>query len=239
MIRTVMFDVDDTLYSFQHANYIASEKLVEYTREQFGWEKDEFFTRQSTSMAEVKRYTGTSGGFRARILRYQNMLEAASLPIYPHAHIMSDLYRETLLNNMIPEPGAEEFLRFLKFRGVRIGIASDATALQQISKLERLGFLSYVDFMVTSEEAGVEKPDQKFFARCNEKSFCDPHEVMFIGDNPDKDYSGAAVASYQAVWYNPNNKPAEHPMQEIRNFSEAAALFERLNSTVKSEADEK
>lgn len=228
MIRTVMFDVDDTLYSFHHANECAVAKLAEYTTAHFGWSRDEFLSRQKAAMADVKRFTGTSGGYRTRLLRYQNMLEFAGLPIYPHALEMSNIYRDAILDNMIAEEGAEDFMRFLKMRNIRIVVASDATAFQQYLKLEKLGFISYIDAMVTSEEAGVEKPDPKFFERCNEKSKCLPCEVMFIGDNSEKDYIGASQAGYNAVWYNPKSKPSEKNMQEIKNFSEAPVLLSKI-----------
>ncbi len=74
----------------------------------------------------------------------------------------------------------------------------------------------------------VEKPDPKFFERCNEKSKCRPDEVMFIGDNPEKDYSGACLAGYHAVWYNPHNKPNDKKIQELRHFSEASGLLSKI-----------
>ena len=228
MIRTVMFDVDDTLYSFHHANECAVAKLAEYTAEHFGWGTDEFLSRQKKAMADVKRFAGTSGGYRTRLLRYQNMLESADLPIYPHALAMSNIYRDAILENMIPEEGAEDFMCFLKKQNIRILIASDATALQQFLKMERLGLISYIDAMITSEEAGVEKPDPKFFERCNEKSRCQPCEVMFIGDNPEKDYIGGSLAGYNAVWYNPLGKPNDKNLQELKHFSEGPALLSKL-----------
>lgn len=37
------------------------------------------------------------------------------------------------------------------------------TAYMQYRKLEKLNLLPLIQFMVTSEEAGAEKPDMKFF----------------------------------------------------------------------------
>ena len=229
MIKTVIFDVDDTLYSFHYANEKAVDKLAAYTFKHFGWDREEFLRIQKAAMADIKRYTGTSGGFRTRILRYQNMLEAAGLPIFPHSMIMSSIYKDTLLDIMIPEEGIESFLRFLKGQNIRIGIGSDATVLQQFMKLDKLGLLSYIDFMVTSEEAGVEKPDPLFFERCNEKSRCRPDEVMFIGDNPVKDYDGSENAGYNPVWYNPSVKKSETQRREIHHYDEAPDMLYTLN----------
>ena len=229
MIRCVIFDVDDTLYSFHHADKAAVEALSAYTKDHFGWEKDEFLNRQRQAMADIRRYAGTSGGYRSRILRYQNILEAAGEKIFPHAQAMSSIYQNTLLENMIPEPGVSEWLPELKNTGVRIGIGSDATAQQQFLKLEKLGFLPFFDFMVTSEEAGVEKPDPRFFARCNEKCACKANEVLFIGDNYDKDYTGAKNAGYHALWYNPSGKIIADQVYELHHFDDAPDLFLKIN----------
>jgi putative hydrolase of the HAD superfamily len=236
MIRTVIFDVDDTLYSFSHADKAALEELIAYANEQFGWDEEEFRNRQKAAMADVKRFAGTSGGYRARILRYQNMLEAAGLPLYPHAHAMSRIYQDTLLDSMIPSEGVEEWMRSLSDQKMRIGIGSDATAMQQVLKLERLGLLSYVDFMVTSEEAGVEKPDPKFFERCSEKCGCQPDEVLFIGDNLQKDFAGAQKAGFHALWYNPNGKTCDFPVKELRSFKDAWKILDEINSAGKGES---
>ena len=228
VIRTVIFDVDDTLYDFHHADHIAVEKLISYTAEQFGWSREEYLNRQKNAMADVRRFTETSGGYRTRILRYQRMLESAGLPIWPHALAMCRIYIETLLDNMIPEKGIAEWMGSLKKQGIRIGIASDATTLQQFLKLEKLGLLPFIDFMVTSEEAGTEKPSARFFERCSEKCLCDPDEVMFIGDNPEKDYAGAEHAGYHAVWYNPSCKQSMYPMIELRSYNEAPDLLANI-----------
>jgi beta-phosphoglucomutase-like phosphatase (HAD superfamily) len=65
---------------------------------------------------------------------------------------------------------------------VRVGVGSDMTADWQFRKLERLGLLDRIDFAVTSEEAGVEKPAPGFFALCLEKAGCAPgDEVRILG----------------------------------------------------------
>lgn len=238
MIRTVIFDVDDTLYSFHHANEVAVDGLADYVKVHFGWSKENFLERQKAAMADIRQYAGTSGGYRSRILRYQNILEAAGLPVSPHAMAMSSIYQNLLLDNMIPEPGIAAFLQYLKDHHFRIGIGSDATAQQQFLKLDRLGFLPFFEFIVTSEEVGVEKPDPRFFKRCHQKCACNPNEVMFIGDNFEKDYIGAKNAGYYAVWYNPKRRNNEIPVTELYHFAEASELLDKINNNFSREEDE-
>ncbi|MCD7887241.1 MAG: HAD-IA family hydrolase, partial [Clostridiales bacterium] len=77
---------------------------------------------------------------------------------------------------------------------------------------ERLGLLDALDFVVTSEEAGVEKPDPGLFLLCAEKAGCLPEECLFIGDNLKKDVLGAQNAGMEALWLQPDpQKAGEYP----------------------------
>jgi putative hydrolase of the HAD superfamily len=80
------------------------------------------------------------------------------------------------------------------------------TARIQLRKLSALGLLSYVDFLVSSEEACAEKPSLRFFDRCVEKSGCKPKECMFVGDSLRKDAKGAADAGLLGIWYHPEEE---------------------------------
>lgn len=70
-----------------------------------------------------------------------------------------------------------------------------------------------VDCLVTSEEAGVEKPASGIFNLCLEKLRLPAGEVCFVGDNLDRDVKGAIAAGLQAVWFHPEGKGA---LQEER-----------------------
>ena len=92
-----------------------------------------------------------------------------------------------MIGHAKPCPGLLEFLQILKSRQIRIGIGTDMTASIQYKKLRKLGLAPFIDFIVTSQEAGVEKPHPHFFDVCLEKAGCLPEECAFIGDNRKKD----------------------------------------------------
>ena len=207
-IKTVIFDIDNTLYSFAKADGAALEALALYAWDHFGWTAEEFYRRHQAARKALIDRMGYSGSCRSRILRFQALLEEAGQPYAPHALAMYDLYWSTLLERMEPYEGAADVLRVLKERGVRIGIGTDMTAFMQFRKLEKLGVLSYVDFMVSSEEAGEEKPSRTFFQKCAEKSRCLPEECLFIGDSPEKDYRGACAFGMHALLFAEEELPS-------------------------------
>ena len=105
-----------------------------------------------------------------RLVRFQCMLETLGKPVFPYAYEMYNLYWDTLIDQIIPSPGIEELMKELKQRGIYIGIGSNMTSDVQYRKILKLGLGKYIDGIVTSEEAGAEKPHRKaFFDLCVEK----------------------------------------------------------------------
>ena len=203
MIRAVIFDIDNTLYSYTDAHAYARAALLKYASRNFGWDAAEFTERHDKAMADVNSRLDDVAAIHNRMIRYQNMLEAAGLPLEPHALAMYELYWDELMKYSVPSEGAAELMESLKKQGVRLGAGTDMTARMQFKKLSAMGYLKYLDFMVTSEEAGVEKPARALFSRCVEKAGAAPEECLFIGDNDKKDIAGALGVGMKAAWYRP------------------------------------
>ncbi|MCD8190680.1 MAG: HAD family hydrolase [Clostridiales bacterium] len=211
MGKAVIFDIDDTLYNYKAANVRAMDVLCQYARQELGLEEAAFRADYDRMMARQLREHGQTAGCHSRAIRLQLLLEERGLPLR-HAAAMNDLYWHALLDVITPRPGVTELIQALKERGVRIGVGSDMTTDWQLKKLEKLGLLGAMDFVVTSEEAGVEKPHRDLFLLCANKAGCPPEECLFIGDNLQKDVLGAQSAGMQALWLQPDpQKAGEHP----------------------------
>ncbi|MCD7838340.1 MAG: HAD-IA family hydrolase [Clostridiales bacterium] len=211
MGKAVIFDIDDTLYSYKAANARAMDVLFRYARQELDMDEATFRESYDRMMGYQLREYGHTAGCHSRAIRLQLLLEERGLPLR-HAAAMNDLYWNTLLDAMTPSPGVVELVSTLKERGVRLGVGSDMTADWQLKKLDKLGLLNKLDFVVTSEEAGVEKPHRGLFLLCAKKAGCLPEECLFIGDNLQKDVLGAQRAGMEALWLQPDpQKAGEHP----------------------------
>ena len=215
MIKAVIFDVDNTLYNFTKAHKAAFRALAAYADERLGLSGESFERLHRETAEELRAYMGEVAALHNRCIRYQVMLEKLGLPLYPHVLEMEGFYWDTLLKEAVPSANAKETLRSLKDRGIRIGVGTDMTARMKFIKLEMLVILAYVDFLVSSEEAGAEKPALSFFARCVEKAGFGKKECLFVGDSLRKDVLGALDAGLQAVWYGPES-PAEEREDVLR-----------------------
>ncbi|MGM9537756.1 MAG: HAD family hydrolase [Candidatus Onthomonas sp.] len=220
-LKAVLFDIDNTLYSYDRAHAVAYARLLDYGASRLGLDQDAFQRLHKEAMAQVNAVLGIPcASMHNRLLRYQRMLELAGLPLHPHALEMESLYWDTLIDAAQPSPGALPCLEALKAAGYTIGVGTDMTLDYQLKKLTRMEMLPYIDFVVTSEEVLAEKPEAKLFLRCAEKAGAAPEQCLFIGDSLKKDVAGARAVGMDALWYQPDPElAARNPeVPSIQNF---------------------
>lgn len=236
MIKEVIFDIDDTLYSYEKGHEKGMRELCRYAQEHFQIEPERFLEEYKRTNREITERLGKdSATIHSRSIRIQNLLEKWGKPLFPHVKAMYHAYWDALLKASGPEPGAIACMQELKAMGIRIGIGTDMTAMIQYEKLETFGFAPYVSHIVTSQEAGVEKPHREFMAQCIQKAGVLPEECVFVGDNFKKDACGASACGMHGVWYNPKEKEAPEGAEEfagkykeIRHFDELVPYIRTL-----------
>lgn len=205
MIKAVFFDIDNTLYSYDRGNEAGMKALTVYGETVLQMDRETFVKVFRQAQQLVKERTGADcAAVHNRLIRMQCILELLGKPLFPHATVMYHLYWDSLLSSARPEEGVLQLMQLLKMKGIGIGIGTDMTAYIQYEKLEALGVSSYIDWIVTSEEAGAEKPAERFFALCAEKAGADPSQCIFIGDSLEKDVEGALKNGFKGVWYHKN-----------------------------------
>lgn len=235
-IREVIFDLDSTLYDFDTGHAAGMRRMDAYVLEQFGVEPEEFHRVYSRLFEEISANLGRdNAALHSRSIRIQNMLEEWKKPLFPHLKNLYEAYWNGLLDVISPEPGSLDCVKELRRMGITVGIGTDMTARMQYEKLEKLGFGPYIDHIVTSQEAGVEKPSRPFMELCVKKSGAAPEECLFVGDNINRDVAGALGAGLNAVWYNRKGQtvPQGFPFgadryHEIRGYSELIPYILRL-----------
>lgn len=203
MIKAVIFDLDDTLYDYKALERAAFECVGELVRERLGVSEEQYEEAFMRARQVTKEKLGETAASHSRMLYFQKTLEYLDIrPLYL-ALEMYETYWGFFLDNMALYPGVRELLEALHEKYIRVGVCTDLLAHIQHRKLRRLKMMDDVDCLVTSEEAGVEKPASGIFNLCLEKLRLPAGEVCFVGDNLEKDVKGAIAAGLQAVWFHP------------------------------------
>ena len=238
MIKAIIFDLDDTLFDFKRAHVEGMKAWAAYAEQQFHISPDETISEVSALVKEQAEKIGPLAASHNRVLRAELWLEKHGLPLFPHATALAERYWEALIAAAEPTEGAAEVLRDLQMRGFLIGVGTNMTAYVQYKKIEKLGLGSYIDFIVTSEVCGVDKPIRHFFKYCLKKANevlerqgrrerIEINEILFIGDSLKHDVEGARNAKMHALLLDPAGR---HPEEEerIQSFREISEVLERL-----------
>lgn len=87
----------------------------------------------------------------------------------------------------------------------------------------RLGLEKYFEFIILSQDVGIQKPDSGIFALAIHKAGCMPNEFLYVGDSQEEDIVGARKADAHVVWLNRKNevrrKNIPRPDYEITTLS--------------------
>lgn len=208
-VDTVFIDLDGTLYDYDECHNAAINHCVET------WSQEEdrlpdFSSQDFKKLYEKKRKEVTvrlypQGACRSRLLAFLSLFEELKIQeSYILAKKYNDLYWHTFIDHMIVEPDAISFLQKAHTERKKIVIVTDMLLDIQIMKIERLGIKKFISLLVTSEEAGCEKPSQKIFKYALQKSQADPQRTIMVGDSLDKDVQGAVNAGIKGFWVQKN-----------------------------------
>lgn len=208
MYKAIVFDLDDTLYNYSAIHDGAIIALREYTCSRYGVTYNAFDCAFQKAREDTKLLLNNTGASHNRMLYCQKTLENLGKNVIEGSLEMYEIYWGYILDHMKLRAGAKEVLKECNEMGIQIGVCSDLTAYIQHRKLRKLGIGKYIDAIVTSEEAGAEKPASSIFKLILEKLKVKPNEALFIGDSLRRDVEGAIAMGLDACWFH-DGKPHE------------------------------
>ena len=204
MIKAVVFDLDNTVYNYDQCHKKAMAKLKTVCMKKFAISSDVFDENFEQAKKIVKNRLGNTGSSHNRLLYMQKFLELIGERPAVYALDLYDVYWDTMLDKMMTYSYVIPLFNELKKNRIKIAILTDLTAHIQHRKLKKLGIAEYIDVLVTSEEAGMEKPDLKMFKLVQEKLYVKSEELLMVGDSKKKDIEGAESAGMKGILFDEN-----------------------------------
>lgn len=198
-IRAVLLDLDNTCYQYDPCHRAAFAALEQAVTELTGPLLD-FSTRYQAAQKTVKARIPDHGASHSRALYIQTLLEQAGVAdtITP-VPALEAVYWETFMDTMQPTPGLHDFLADCKKSGTTVVVVSDLTVTIQCHKIAKLGLAPWLTYLVSSEEAGFEKPHKAPFELGLSKTGCAAEAAVMIGDSVEKDIEGAAALGIATI----------------------------------------
>ena len=225
---TVLFDIDNTLLNTEDF-YDAALKFVylKYFKAHLKFINWSTFKKL---YQEARNYTHSNlkntGSSHNRLLYLQRLLEltGASMDL-GLLYKAWNAYWKFVIKHATPYPNVIKVLKRLEEASIKTAVITDNVNIIQYKKLIAHKLENLIDIVVTTEEAGKDKPAINQYLYALNKLESTPEETIVVGNNPATDIAGAHNSGITSVLFDPKNKhPKTDPYPEadmrITNFNE-------------------
>ena len=228
----VLLDLDNTLYPYEASHRSALKQVREKCEGLLAIAPQNFDSLFSQARTEVKARLGRTAASHSRLLYFQRLIELAGLKTQVLTALdLEQTYWRSFLAHAHLFDDVVEFLDDMRQLATPIVIVTDLTAQIQFRKLIHFGLDHYVNYVVTSEEAGADKPARAPFELALNKIGVIAGSIWMIGDD-DCDVSGPAavgsIISIQKVSRSTGH-PANLADATFETFADLRALVAKLN----------
>ncbi|MEI9907662.1 MAG: HAD family hydrolase [Actinomycetota bacterium] len=228
MIRAVGFDLDNTLFNHTKAAGLGVSSLLAEknwvlpvgTDVTHQWN---VFERQYFDQYLLGNYT-LQEHRRARMRSFIGLVGISA-----SESELNDLWDEYLVhysNSWIAYDDVHSTLKELQGLGIKMGVITNGQQSQQESKLAKLKVSGYFEHVLAIGTMTKPKPHPDPFLQLTSLFDCQPHEILYVGDDLDVDYHASRSAGLQGVWLNRDGFVTQIPIDfQIKSLSSLPSLI--------------
>ena len=189
--KAIIFDTDNTLYSYAPANELALKSVFSKAETLLDINRNLFEEKFKEARLEIKKRISNQASSHSRLLYIQRTIELLGFKTQLLLTLdLEQTYWRTFLQSCKLFPYLRELLDELKTLNIQTSIITDLNSQIQFRKIIFFGIEQYFDYVVTSEEAGFDKPNKAPFELALKKLDLLPNECWMIGDNLNADILG-------------------------------------------------
>jgi putative hydrolase of the HAD superfamily len=190
-IDLILLDLDNTIYSYDVSHEVALNKVFDKFCNSTNKTRlfiENLFLECRKSVKLIHKGKAAS---HSRLFYFQLMVEKLFAKTDINLILETyNLYWDSFINEMEIYEDAKLFLQKCYSNNTPIIIVTDMTAEVQFKKIIKLDIEKYLNFIVTSDEAGIEKPNEFIFKYAIEKFISEVksiNKIIMIGDDQIKD----------------------------------------------------
>ncbi|MFB7557832.1 HAD family hydrolase [Streptomyces brevispora] len=224
-IRAVLWDIDDTIFDYSGADRIGMRKHLEAEGLPGGYASHEQALDAWKSITDVHwaRFaageTDFQGQRRGRVRSFLGRgLSDEEADSWFGRHAAHYEAAWSLFPDTVPvlDRLAGDF---------RHAVLSNSSIHSQDRKLRELGVRDRFEAVVCAVELGVSKPAAGAFHAACQALALDPHEVAYVGDEPDIDAAGAVAAGLTGIWLDRGGRGGRPELVRITALDQLPGLL--------------
>ncbi|KZD34330.1 2-haloalkanoic acid dehalogenase [Bacillus cereus] len=221
----MLFDLDDTLLDRDKAVdnlfLLVLEKCYE----------DVSDTVKNNMLQKFKEYDKREYGINDKTIVLESLFDEFAPKYRLPRNYIQDFWNENFPKCFSIDQNTILFLNHIK-RHFKVGIITNGSTQRQKAKIMNTGLNEYFDTIIISEEVGFSKPDKRIFELALNKLNVQSEDVLFVGDDLEKDIAGCQNANIKGIWFNPNmikNNTDTKPHAEITSFDNLLSYCGEIN----------
>jgi putative hydrolase of the HAD superfamily len=224
-IRVISFDADGTLWDFLKVMRHSLKQVMKALKE---------IDPESASLLDIEemitvrnRVANNLKGIvinleEVRLRAFQETLKIIKRPNNELAKYLNEVYLKHRFEDIELYVDVIPTLKVLKDK-YKLGILSNGNSYP-----EKCGLDDMLQFIVFSQDYGIEKPNKYLFEITMKEADCSAQEILHIGDSLANDVQGANNAGIRSVWLNRELKENTLGVQidyEITSLSELLEIL--------------
>ncbi|MGN7469310.1 YjjG family noncanonical pyrimidine nucleotidase [Brevibacillus sp. SAFN-007a] len=215
----IFFDLDDTLMDFG----LSEKKALAQTFRAFGW--TEGLPDHEAAYREINKglwrelEQGSMTLAELGVERFKRLF--TNYRLSADAEAWNRQYLANLGQEAHLLPGAVDVCR--RLANCRLAVLTNGFTEVQTSRIQSSLLQHTFEQIITSQEAGFQKPDPRIFEYAfSRMGLTDRAKVLMVGDSLTSDIQGGYRYGVDTCWYNPQGKPNDlgiAPTYEIRDLT--------------------
>lgn len=233
-MKTIVFDVDDTIYDQQQPFRNAINLVFPYVKNEdmhalyirFRFHSDDTFPKVMANEWTLEYM---------RFYRINESLKDLNYPpVSQEDGLTFQKTYEDELDNIVMHPEVKKVLDFLKEKNVPMGIITNGPTDHQFKKVKQLQLEHWVptDNIIISQSTGFQKPEREIFDLAAKEFGMDCKRTLYVGDSFENDIAGAKNGGWKSLWF--NHRLREMPADEEAYHIKEVTSFEELFPTIQS-----
>ncbi|MEI5989215.1 HAD family hydrolase [Enterococcus crotali] len=233
-MKTIVFDVDDTIYDQQQPFRNAINAVFPSVKPEdmhtlyirFRFHSDETFPKVMSDEWTLEYM---------RFFRINESLKDLGYPSVSQENglIFQKTYEDEL-DNIVMHPEVKKVFDFLKEKNIPMGIITNGPTDHQFKKVKQLQLENWVptDNIIISQSTGFQKPEKEIFDLAAKEFGMDCERTLYVGDSFENDIAGAKNGGWKSLWF--NHRLREMPADEEAYHIKEVTSFDDLFPTIQS-----
>jgi len=231
MIKTVFFDIDDTIYD-RSEPFIAAVRT--YFKEVPGNAYEIYLAcNRRGNEVFLPSQRGEISMDEMYIYRYCRGFADKGLELTAEEALEFQKHYRRAQGSITMTDTMREILSFSAAGFEKLGYITNGPSDKQRGKLDALGLEKYCTpgLVFISGEIGIDKPDTALFRLAQKRSGAEAQEILYVGDSLSNDIIPAVALGWKTIWYNRRGAPAlddAKPDHVCRTEEELLAAIKQL-----------